>query len=159
MDKEYGYLERQHIHFFKSTSAMHQNDIFKKLIITLQIFHPHSHELHALWWARQHQLQPNVNYTGRHVGEGDPEKLGIPAGAVSGAWVGSGQSVLHAAGHLGDVSVADCIHDQTLDLDVWEWEFTWNKIFYAYKLMALFVCFYFPPWNVYMYCILRLMQF
>lgn len=112
---------------------MSRNDI--KRLITLKTCLQRHHELHTLWGARQHQLQPNVNYTGRHVREGDPEKLCIPAGAVSGSRVGSSQSVLHAVGHLGEVSVTDCIHDQTLDLDVWKWRST--KIYFVLFFTSL----------------------
>lgn len=74
--------------------------------------------LHTLGRTWQHQLESNINNSGRHVRERDPEKLGIPAGAVPGTWVGSSQSVLHAVRHLAEISVTDSIHDQTLDIDV-----------------------------------------
>lgn len=75
-------------------------------------------ELHAFWGARQNQPQSDIDHAGGQVGERDPEELGIPAGAVPGPGVSGRQGVLHAVGHLAEVGVAHCIHDQTLHLDV-----------------------------------------
>lgn len=89
-------------------------------LIKQQLFLRCLHELTALRRPGQHQFQPDVNHTGGHVRQRDPEELGVPAGAVPGARVGSGQSVLHTAGHLGEVRVTDSVHDQALHLDVWK---------------------------------------
>lgn len=75
-------------------------------------------DLNALRRPGQHQFQPDVNHAGGHVGQGDPEELCVPASTVPGARVGRDQSVLHTAGHLGEVRVTDGIHDQALHLDV-----------------------------------------
>jgi len=86
----------------------------------LSSYFPLSLLLHALRGPWHHQLQPNVHHTGGHVGERNPEELGIPAGAVSGSGVGSCQGVLHAVGHFGEVRVTDAVHYQSLDLDIWK---------------------------------------
>lgn len=81
--------------------------------------------LNTLGGPWQYQLECKINYKWRHVGERDPDKLGIPAGTVSGSWMGRSQSVLHAAGYFCEVWVTNSLHEQTLDLNNWKKKKNW----------------------------------
>lgn len=90
--------------------------------------------LNTLGGAGQNQPESDINHAGGHVGERDPQELGVPAGAVPGARVSRRQGVLHAVGHLAEVGVAYGVHDQTLHLDVWKSgiKYTWTYITLKY---------------------------
>lgn len=94
--------------------------------------------LHTLGGAGQNQPESDINHAGGHVGERDPQELGVPPGTVPGARVSRRQGVLHAVGHLAEVGVAYGAHDQTLHLDVWKLrglsgiKYTWTDITLKY---------------------------
>lgn len=54
--------------------------------------------------------EDSVREAGGHVGQGQPEELGVPAGRVTRAGVHGGDGVLHAADHLHQVGVHQHLH-------------------------------------------------
>lgn len=54
--------------------------------------------------------EDNVREAGGHVGQGQPEELGVPARRVTSAGVHGGDGVLHAVDHLHQVTVRHHLH-------------------------------------------------
>lgn len=64
--------------------------------------------------------EESIREAGGHVGQGQPEELGVPAGRVTSAGVHGGDSVLHAADHLHQVGVHQHLHPLRHHVHSWK---------------------------------------